>query len=206
MHSVELVITFSFCLVAQYSENYRNFQLDNPWVIIMAFVFLIATMIVAFCAKKARTFPLDMVLLLVFILSFSYIISLACSAVVDSTEDNTLVPVTIAATIGITAALTIYAFVCKGHYILWIGILLVCCAAAFTLGIASIFVYMPLLYVLICVLGLVIYGIYLVIITKMIIGNELGGFPLDSPIIASVFLYIYIMRIFIYLLALFSKK
>lgn len=113
---------------------------------------------------------------------------------------------TIAATIGITTALTIYAFVCKGNYVLWIGILLVCCAGAFTLGIASIFVYMPLLYVLLCVLGLVIYGIYLVIITKMIIGNELGGFPLDSPIIASVFLYIYIMRIFLYLLALFSKK
>lgn len=84
LNSVELVITFSFCLVAQYSESYRNFQLDNPWVIIMACVLYIVTIIVAFCVKKARVFPLDMVLLLVFILSFSYIISLACSAIVDS--------------------------------------------------------------------------------------------------------------------------
>lgn len=175
-------------------------------MMIVAIVLLITTMIVAFCVSKARRFPIDMILLLFFILSFSYIISLVCSAVVDSTEDNTLVPVTIAATVGITVALTIYAFLCKGHYLLWIGILLVCCTVAFTLGIASIFVYMPLLFVVLCVLGLIIYGIYLVIITKMIIGDELGGFPLDSAIIASVFLYIYIMRMFIYLLALFSKK
>ncbi len=103
---------------------------------------------------------------------------------------------------GVTAALTLYAFLCKGHYMVWLGILVICCATAFVIGITSIFVRIPILLVVICALGVIIYGIYLVIITKMIIGDELGGFPLDSAIIASVFLYIYIMRLFLYLLTI----
>lgn len=104
-------------------------------------------MIVAFCWKKAKVFPLDTILLLVFILSFSYIISLLCSAVVQSAidngdEDNSTVLVAIAATIAITVALTLYAFFCKGHWLLWLGILLVCVSVVLVLSIASFFVHM----------------------------------------------------------------
>ena len=59
--------------------------------------------------------------------------------------------------------------------------------------------------IVLCVLGVIIYGVYLVIITKMIIGGQMAKFPLDSAIIASVFLYIYIMRIFLYILALVAR-
>ena len=111
-------------------------------------------------------------------------------------------PLAIAGTVAITLALTLYAFFCKGHYLIWMGILLISLSAMFVIGITAIFVRLPVLIFVLCGLGLIIYGIYLVIITKMIIDNSLGGFPLDSAIIASVFLYIYIMRIFLYILAL----
>ena len=158
-------------------------------------------MIVAFCVKKARKFPIDMILLLVFILSFSYIVSFVCSAIVDSV-DGPVVPIAIACTVAIALALTIYAFVCKGHWKLWIGILLVCLATVMPLAIVSFFVYMPILAVIISALLVVIYGIYLVIMTKMIIGKEVPGFPMDSPILASVILYMYIMKMFLRILVI----
>lgn len=189
--------------MSQYSETFRNFQLDNAIFIIIPVVLLIIVMIIAFCVKKARRAPFDIILLLVFILSFSYIVSMCCSAVVNSTEDGyPIVPVAIAGTVAITLALTLYAFFCKGHYLIWLGILFICLSAAFVLGITAIFVRLPALYFVICGLGIIIYGIYLVIITKMIIDNSLGGFPLDSAIIASVLLYMYIMRIFLYVVAI----
>lgn len=53
-----------------------------------------------------------------------------------------MVPVAIAATVAITVALTLYAFLCKGHWLLWLGILLVCLSVVLVLSIASIFVHM----------------------------------------------------------------
>lgn len=164
-------------------------------------------MIVACCVPKARAFPLDLVMLLVFVLSFSYIVSLCCSAVVDSNPDNQwIVPIAVLGTVGITLALTLYAFLCKGNYLIWVGIVLVCGSAAFVIGITAIFTDIPALIYIYCGLAIVIFGIYLVIITKSIIGGEIGEFPMDHPILASLFLYMYIMRIFYYLLLILGSK
>jgi len=43
-----------------------------------------------------------------------------------------------------------------------------------------------------------------VIVTKRIIGGDIGEFPMDHPIMASLFLYLYIMRIFMYILMIFG--
>jgi len=174
-------------------------------LLIVPIVLLIVILIVAFCVKKARKFPIDLTLMVLFVLCFSYIVSFACSAAVDGI-DEPVVPIAIAATLAISMALTLYAFLCKGNWKLWLGILVVCSAAAFVVGISLFFTHMSSLVIILCVLGVIIYGIYLVIITKMIIGNEIAGFPLDAPIIASLLLYVYIIRIFIYILVLFRGR
>lgn len=161
----------------------------------------------ACCVPKARVFPLDMVMLLVFVLSFSYIISLCCSAVVESNpEDDAIVPIAVLGTVAITLVLTIYAFLCKGNYLIWLGIILVCASAALVIGITAIFTNIPALINIYCALAIVIFGIYLVIITKSIIGGDIAEFPMDHPILASLFLYMYIMRIFYYLLIILGSK
>ena len=81
---MELAVTFGICLIAQYVPAYRQFQLDYAWVVVFPILLLITVMIVACCVPKARQFPLDLVMLLVFVLSFAYIMSLLCSAVVEN--------------------------------------------------------------------------------------------------------------------------
>jgi len=141
------------------------------WVIVFPILLIIAIFIVAFCVPKARAFPLDMILLIVFILSFSYVISLSCSAVVD-TVDGPVVPIAVLATVGVTLAITIYAFLCKGNFLAMIGIVLVCAMTALVVGITAIFTRIPALTYVYCSLAIVIFGIYLIFITKMIIGGE----------------------------------
>ena len=159
----------------------------------------------ACCVPKAREAPFDIILLVVFVLSFSYIMSMLCSSIVDdSNDDGPVIPMAILATVAISGILTVYAFMCKGDYVIWIGIILVCVSAALVIGIMSIFFYFPVLIYVYCSLMILVFGIYLVIITKMIIGGEMLQFPLDRPIMASLFLYLYIMRIFLYILLIFG--
>ena len=163
-------------------------------------------MLVAFCVKAARRTPIAMTLLLIFIVAFSYLISLSCSAVVESVgQDEPVVPIAIAATVGIALGLSVYAWLCKGNFSAWIGILMVCCMTSLIIGISMIFVRNETMLLVFCGLGVIIYGIYLVILTKLIIGDKMGGFPLDSAIIASVFLYIYIIRMFLYILVILGR-
>jgi protein lifeguard len=165
----------------------------------------IAAGVAACCLPQARNPPLDVILLLVFVLSFSYLMSMLCSAIVDD-ETGPIVPMAVLATVGITLCLTVYAFLCRGNYVVWIGLILVCGAGALTFGIMSIFFYFPALIYVYCSLCIVIYGVYLVMITKMIVGGEFAEFPMDHPILASLFLYLYIMKIFMYILMMFGAK
>ena len=131
---------------------------------------IIGVMILACCVPKARQFPLDLVMTFVFVLSFSYLISMTAAAVVDDTT-GPVVPMAVLATMGITLLLTVYAFLCKGNFLVWMGIILVACAASLVIGITSIFFYFPTMIYVYCSLGILIFGVYLVIITKMIVGG-----------------------------------
>jgi FtsH-binding integral membrane protein len=166
---------------------------------------MIVSGVVALCVPRAREFPLDLINLLVFILSFSYLISFTCSALVDST-DGPIVPIAVGITIGVTIALTLYAFFCKGNFLIWIGVIIVVSLTASIVAIVSIFTYSNTLVMIYCGLVVVIYGIYLVIITKFIIGGDYPEFPMDNYILASLFLYIYIMKMFLYILMIVARS
>jgi FtsH-binding integral membrane protein len=160
---------------------------------------LMACMGVAMCVPKAREFPVDMLLLFVFVLSFSYMISFCCSTVVEDNPGPTVV-IAIGATLGVTVALTLYAFLCKANFVALFGILIVVILTMFMVGIVALFTLAPIMISIYCGLAVIIYGIYIVMITKMIIGGEIEGFPMDNYIIASLLLYIYIIKMFLMIL------
>ena len=142
---------------------------------------------------------MDIIMLFLFVLSFSYIMSFVSSIVVESTT-GPVIPIAIGATVAITLLLTIYAFLSKGHFLVWIGIILVLIPVLIVLSLMLWVFSFEALVIVFGVLAIIVFGIYLVIITKMIIGGDFAEFPLDTPILASLFLYIYTMRIFLYIL------
>jgi FtsH-binding integral membrane protein len=194
------------CLLSQYCEPFRNFQLDYQWVTVFPVLLLMGTMATAMCVPAASKFPLDMLLLFVFILSFSYLISFSCSIVADEIPGPTVV-IAIGTTVAITIALTLYAFFCKVNYALLCGIIIVVSITMFMVFMVAIFTFAPIMISIYCGLAVIIYGIYLVFITKMIIGNEnMDGFPMDNYILASLFLYIYIIKMFLMILRIVANS
>lgn len=78
---MELAVTFAMCLLSQYVQAYQQFQLDYAWVLVFPVLLIIGIMVAVMCVPAVRQYPIDMIMLLFFVLSYGYIISFACSAV-----------------------------------------------------------------------------------------------------------------------------
>lgn len=74
------------------------------------------------------------------------------------------------------------------------------------LGIFSLFVWSPFLNNLYCALGVIVFGIYLVIDTQLIVGGRRLELSMDDYVAGALILYLDIIQIFLYLLQLLSKK
>jgi len=106
----------------------------------------------------------------------------------------------------LTLAITLYAFCFRANFLVLVGVLVVVAITSFLVLMVALFSPTPVMISIYCGLGVMIYGIYLIFITKMIIGDELPGFPMDNYIIASIFLYIYIIKIFLLILRIVANS
>ena len=97
-------------------------------------------------------------------------ISYCCSIVVEETPGPTVV-IAIGTTLLITIAITIYCFLCKANFLVLIGIVLVVAIVMMMVAIVAIFSLAPIMISIYCGLAVILYGIYIVVITKMIIGG-----------------------------------
>merc|ERR1719265_630420 len=120
--------------------------------------------------------------------------------------------------VGVTAAifmgLTIYAWTTKtdftgfGPYLF--GALMAFMMFGFIMGIMSMFgVYMPQLMMMYNFCGVLIFVMYIIFDTQMILG-EMGGhqfqFSIDDYVFAALTLYLDIINLFLYLLQLFGQR
>jgi FtsH-binding integral membrane protein len=74
------------------------------------------------------------------------------------------------------------------------------------LGLVCMFSSSPFLNNLLCALGVIIFGIYIIIDTQMIIGSHKYGIGMDDYILGALILYIDIIQLFLYILRLLSKN
>lgn len=113
-----------------------------------------------------------MILLLIFTAAESYVVSFICSIITYDNPGNPVVVIAAVMTLAIVVGLTIYAIFTRTDFSTMWGILIVILCSMLTLGIISIFSWSPFLTNLYCSLGVIAFGIYLVIDTQMIIGGR----------------------------------
>lgn len=109
--------------------------------------------------------------------------------------------------VAIVLALTVYAIFTPTDFTIKWGIVIVILMAMLMLGIFSIFLWWsPFLHNLYCCLGVIVFGIYLVIDTQLIIGGRRLEMSMDDYVIGALILYMDVIQIFLYLLELLKKK
>jgi FtsH-binding integral membrane protein len=121
----------------------------------------------------------------------------------------------VVAAAGITAAmvlgLTAYAFYTKTDFTFWGGFLwMALFSFAFMgmfMGIFSYhsYVYYNGMYIFYCAIGVVIFGMYLIHDTQVIMGGKRGELGIDDYILGAMLLYIDIIRIFMYVLQILQR-
>lgn len=109
-------------------------------------------------------------------------------------------------TLAIVVSLSIYAIFTKTDFTTKYGIVIVLLVALLMLGIFTLIFQSAWLQNIYCALGVIVFGIYLVIDTQMIIGGRRFGITLDDYVIGALILYIDIIQLFMYILQLLSKK
>lgn len=106
----------------------------------------------------------------------------------------------------IVVACTIYAAYTESDFTTSYGIIIVLTAALFTLFIVTLFTSSPFIQNLYCCIGVMLFGVYLIIDTQMILGGRTISLSIDEYCLGAMLLYIDIIQIFLYILELLSKK
>ena len=164
------------------------------------FTIVTITVIIIFscCKDIARKVPINYVLLFSFTLCMSFYLLLICAQYETSVVITALI-LTIASTLG----LTLYAYKTDTNYTF-------CGAFLFSMILVSILCF-PLFFwighlVFYCFFGIILYSVYIIYDTQLIIGKFGIEYNIDDYCLAALNLYIDIIYLFIRILSILGKK
>lgn len=194
----QLLVTVVFTVIMMYSSSFVLWVSSNTWILYVDMVMIIVIEIAIICCKSVgRRAPLNYILLFIFTLGFSLLVGL-CSAV----SDPTIVFIAAAMTLGITIALTAYAIFTKTDFTVCGGMLFI---VVMTLSLFGMFLWWgatSTTNVVYCSIWAIIYGIYLIYDTQLIVGRHRHKLEIDDYILGAMLIYIDIVGLFIELLSI----
>jgi len=145
----QLALTAAFTAICITSTSMAMWMQDNIWLYIVLMILMIVVEIFLICVKKvSRRVPINYILLLIFTMCESYFVGWLCQYYTydpyrnDFDSDGYRIVGTAGAmTLGISAALTTYAWTTKTDFTRKMGFIWVLGMTFFMLSIFSIFFY-----------------------------------------------------------------
>jgi len=196
---LQLAITVGFMAIFMYVPEVSKFQQENQWMFWVAFVMTFVLVIVLGCCQDfRRRWPLNIILLLLFTFCEGFL--LGTISTLYRTED-----VMIAA--GVCAivclGLTIFAFQTKWDFTACGGIMFVALLILMIFGILCIFIRDRILSLVYSSLGALVFSVYIVIDTQMMLGgSHKYSISPEEYIFAALNLYLDVINLFLYILAI----
>lgn len=200
--SVQLIITAGFVAMSVYVDEYERFIADNMWLFVICLVLYIVifyTMI--YVRSLCRKVPINFILLGVFTLAFSYIVTMTT---VQFPPQTILIAAVL--TCAIVVALTLYACFTKTDFTYCGGLLFVCGMVLMVGSLLSIFFRSRVFEVIISACSVVLFSVYLIYDTQLILGKGELKLQIDDYIFAALNLYLDIVMIFLEILKLLGRS
>lgn len=197
----QLLMTLALVAVAIYHEPTQFYIRTHPWLSIIAMVLSFGILIaLACCENVRRKSPMNFILLLVFTLTMSFLI-----AVTVSRQYPEHVLMALGITVVLCFSLTIFAFQTKIDFTVMGGFLLVAIIVFFIASIVYIFFPGKLFKLIISSIGVILFSLYLLYDTQMMIGGDHKySISPEEYIFAALTIYIDVVNIFLYILAIIS--
>jgi len=200
--SVQLLMTIAMCTCSVMSKQFSDFQIQNLGL----FWFMVATSfiscIILTCFRGvARAVPANYILLGVFTFAESWLVSTVCGL-----YDRDIVIMAAVLTAGVVIALTVYACTTKTDFTMLGGMLFVCLCLSILVGFFLMFSNNNAAHIVYCALGCVLFGIYLIFDTQLILGGGRYELGYDEYIFAAMNLYLDIIILFLKILELLARS
>ena len=168
---------------------------QHIWVQWVDCAVLIVIIIAVICCGFGRKVPVNYILLLIFTLCWSLMVG--CVAAVTKPE---VVCMAAIECLVVTVSLTLYAMFTKVDFTLLRALLWIILSVLLIMVIFLLFSTCGVVYIIVCGLMVVIYGIYLVMDTQLIMGKHKYKVMVDEYVFAAMIIYTDIIQLFLWLL------
>lgn len=200
--AAQLTMTAAFTSYVCFSDSAALWLQQNVWLLgLCCFVTIICMYALGCYPSVARSVPTNYILLTLFTACESVMVATICSIY---ERKSVFIAAVLTATVVI--ALTIYAFTTKSDFTICGGFLFALVAVLLVASIIAIFVRNRWLQLAISVFAVLLFSIYIIYDTQLIIGNKARKLSVDDYIFAAMMLYIDIIQLFLEILKLLGDK
>lgn len=197
----QLGLTVLMCMFSMMSPGYLAFQKANMWLFYVTLVLSIIICFVCVCfSSLMRQVPTNYCLLLAFTLCEGYLVSLVCGL-----SKPKLVMMAAFMTLAITVALTLYAFTTKTDFTMMGGALWILGCVVLMFSLFAMFTDNNLVHIIICCVSIIMYALYLIYDTQLIMGGKKHELSMDDYCLGALMLYIDIIGLFLEILQLLER-
>jgi len=187
-------------IAAQGSDSVKEYMLSNPAVAISCAIGTLVFCIMIVCCF-GRLVPVNYVLLVLFTFCEAYMVA----GMTIAYDPNTVILAGLATALT-TVALTVYALRTTVKIEVFAALTFVVYFAMFPVLIIGLLIGLSGIYTIYCMLGVLLYSLFLIMDTIMICGGKsLGGVAAvsyDDYVVAAMMLYLDIIMLFVYILKL----
>ncbi|XP_017276240.1 protein lifeguard 3 [Kryptolebias marmoratus] len=198
--TVQLAVTFSVISVFTFVDSVRTFVINYPVIYWISYVvFFLVYCILVCCKEPRRRFPFNLVLLGIFTVAFSYM-----AGAISSYYETKAVFLAMGITAAVCIAVTVFCFQTKVDFTSCGGFLCIAAVLLMIIGIVTAIVlsfqYVPWLHMLYAAIGAIVYTLFLVYNTQLLIGNRELAISPEEYIYGALSLYVDIVNIFLFIL------
>ncbi|XP_034042273.1 protein lifeguard 3-like [Thalassophryne amazonica] len=198
--AAQLTVTFSVVAVFTFVEPVKTFVIRYPGVYWASFVVYFLVYCILICCKgPRRRFPWNFILLAVFTVALSYM-----TGAISSYYETKAVFLAMGITAVVCVAVTIFCFQTKVDFTSCGGVLCIFSVVLVIIGIVTAIVlsfqYVPWLHMLYAAIGAIVYTLFLVYNTQLLIGNREVAISPEEYIYGTLALYVDIVHIFLFIL------
>jgi FtsH-binding integral membrane protein len=198
----QVVITSIVIYFSLVSPWFRNLLLKSFTLYITNIFLTFFLLLLPLCYRDSyRIVPLNYIILTIFTISYSCLIAMEVCL-----YSFTSIMVALFLTFVTVISLTIYAWKTEKDFTIYGGTLFVSLILLLFASLILIFIDIPLLNVIYTYISLIIFCIYLIYDTQLLIGSGRYKFTEDDYILAAISIYLDIIILFLKILSIVGKK
>ncbi|XP_074539170.1 glutamate receptor, ionotropic, N-methyl D-aspartate-associated protein 1b (glutamate binding) [Halichoeres trimaculatus] len=199
--TAQLMVTFAFVAVFTFVDQVKLFVQMNIWTYCVSYViFFVVVCVISCCGSVRRQHPWNLGLLSVLTLAMSYMVG-----VIASFHETDTVILAVGITAFVCFTVVIFSLQTKYDFTSCHGVLFVCLVVLIFMGFLCIFIRDSILHIVYAGLGALLFTCFLAVDTQLLLDNKELSLSPEEYVFAALNLYMDIINIFLYLLAILGK-